>query len=120
MALILVADDEILLAEVLRDILGDAGHEVVVAQHGKRALEMIRERRPALVISDFMMPIMTGLELAEAVKADAELADLPIVLVTGAQGHIARDHGDLFIDVLDKPYDLNRLIELIDSVVTKP
>jgi len=118
MALILVADDEILLAEVLSDILGDAGHEVVTAQHGKRALELIRERRPALVISDFMMPIMTGLELAEAIKADGDLNTLPIILVTGAQGHVARNHRELFTEILDKPYDMERLLAVIDSLVS--
>ncbi|OWT69042.1 MULTISPECIES: response regulator [unclassified Achromobacter] len=117
MALILVADDEILLAQGLSEILGDLGHEVVIAQHGQRALELIRERRPALVISDFMMPVMTGLELAEAIKADVDNM-LPIILVTGAQGHVARAHRELFAEILDKPYDMERLLAVIDSIVS--
>ncbi|MFC4277944.1 response regulator [Achromobacter aloeverae] len=120
MALILVADDEVLLAEVLGEVLADAGHEVMIAQHGKRALELIRERRPALVISDFMMPIMTGLELANAVRADEDLRDLPIIMVTGAQGHIARENRPLFTDVLDKPYDLDQLLALVERIVANP
>jgi len=104
MALILVADDEYLLAVLLADTLVEEGHEVVIASNGRAALERMRERRPALVITDFMMPIMTGLELAEAVRADAELADVPIILVSGAQGSLARTRAELFAAIIDKPY----------------
>ena len=118
MALIVVADDEYLLATMLADILEDEGHEVVTASHGMVALEKIRARNPALVITDFMMPVMTGLELAQAVRADQELADLPIILVSGAQGAIGRQHNDLFIDVLDKPYKNDLLLAAVERILS--
>jgi CheY-like chemotaxis protein len=116
MALILVADDEILLAEILAVMLTDDGHEVVTAPHGRAALQMIRDRKPALVITDFMMPLMTGLELAQALQADAELADLPVILLTGAQGDIARRHHELFKAVIDKPYKSAALLALVKTI----
>ena len=113
MALIVVADDEFLLAEMLADLLEDAGHEVLTASQGEAALRLVRERRPELVITDFMMPLMTGLELAEAIRDDPAVSDIPILLVSGAQGMIARERADLFVDVLDKPYDNRVLIDLV-------
>lgn len=117
MALIVIADDEFLLAAMLADILEDEGHETVLASHGQEALERIRSRRPALLITDFMMPVMTGLELAQAIRADKEIEDLPIILVSGAQGNIARAHGDLFAEVIDKPYRHEELLLAVERLL---
>ncbi|OZI23764.1 response regulator [Bordetella genomosp. 9] len=119
MALILVADDEILLAEMLADLLEDAGHDVLTAPHGKAALDIMRTRRPDLIITDFMMPLMTGLELAEAVRADALTKDIPIVLVTGAQGLLARQSPGLFTLVVDKPYDPRTLLAQVEEMLRR-
>jgi CheY-like chemotaxis protein len=113
MALIVIADDEVLLAELLADLLEDAGYDVLTAPHGKVALDLIRSRRPDLLITDFMMPLMTGLELAEQVRADGDMRTLPIILMTGAQGLLARQSAGLFDEVVDKPYDARELIEVI-------
>jgi len=96
--------------------LEDAGHEVRDAAHGAAALELVRQQRPDLIITDFMMPLMTGLELAEVVRADEALRRIPILLVSGAQGAIARDRTDLFDLVLDKPYDIERLLEAVEQL----
>lgn len=120
MALIVVVDDEFLLADYLASLLIDEGHEVVTAAHGRAGLQLIRERKPALLITDFMMPLMTGLELAQAIAADAELADIPIILVTGGQGLMARDYGNLFDEIFDKPYDHNLMIEAVQRLTAAP
>lgn len=118
MALIVVADDEFLLAEMMADLLEEAGHEVLTASQGEAALRLVRERRPELVITDFMMPLMTGLELAEAIRDDPAVSDIPILLVSGAQGMIARERADLFVDVLDKPYDNRVLLSLVARLLS--
>ena len=112
---IVVAEDEFLIADMLVVTLEDAGHEVHDAPHGAAALKLIRELTPDLIITDFMMPLMTGLELAEAIRADAALQRIPIVLVSGAQGSIARDRDDLFDLVLDKPYEIDRLLAAVEQ-----
>ena len=114
--LIVVAEDEFLIACMLVAGLEDAGHVVRSAANGIRALHLIRADLPDLVITDFMMPQMTGLELAETIKADPVLAAIPIVLVSGAQGRIARSRTDLFDHVLDKPYALERLIDVAEAL----
>ncbi|HTJ98410.1 MAG TPA: response regulator [Bordetella sp.] len=119
MALILVADDEILLAEMLADLLEDAGYEVLTAPHGRVALDIMRTRRPDLLITDFMMPLMTGLELAVAVRAEGDMQDLPIILVTGAQGLLARQSPGLFNLVVDKPYDPRALLSQIELLLQR-
>jgi CheY-like chemotaxis protein len=118
MALIAVVDDEFLLADLLAGLLVGEGHEVMTAPHGRAALQLIRERKPALVITDFMMPLMTGLELAQAIQADAELADIPVILVSGAQGTVAREeHADLFAAIFDKPYDRRKMLKAVADIL---
>ncbi|MGF7151988.1 CheY-like chemotaxis protein [Sphingomonas zeicaulis] len=114
---VVVAEDEFLIADMLVLSLEEAGHEVHEAAHGAAALKLVREVVPDLIITDFMMPLMTGLELAEAVKADSTLQRIPIVLVSGAQGAIARARADLFDLVFDKPYVMDRLLEAITQLV---
>ncbi|EKU75617.1 response regulator [Sphingobium yanoikuyae] len=117
MAYILVVDDEFLLAMMLTDMLEDEGYEVDTVSNGEAALAAVRKRRPDVVVTDFMMPMMTGLEFAEAVRADAALANLPIILVSGAQGNIARERPELFQAVFDKPYRNSAILEAIANYV---
>jgi len=112
---VVVAEDEFLIADMLVVTLEDAGHKVRSAANGAAALELIRIEPPDLVITDFMMPLMTGLELAEAIRGDAGLRHLPIILVSGAQGAIARERSDLFDHVIDKPYALSQILALADQ-----
>lgn len=117
MAVIVVADDEFLLAQMLADLLEDEGHSVLTAQDGRRALDLLRTSDAKLLITDFMMPRMNGLELAQEIRADEVLSDLPILLVSGAQSKIARQHTDLFNEVLDKPYSHRRVVELVAEMI---
>jgi CheY-like chemotaxis protein len=117
MALILVVDDEYLLAMMLADMLEEEGHEVDTAPNGRAALDLAHRQKPALIISDFMMPVMTGMELAEAVRRDGDLEGTPIILLSGAQGSIARDRPELFDVVLDKPYRRDVLLGAVTGLL---
>lgn len=119
MPLIIIAEDESLIAQVLAIMLEDAGYEVLAAPHGRAALTLIREKRPALVITDFMMPLMTGLELAQAMKNDETLSEIPVILTSGAQGGIGRAHPQMFDAVLDKPYEEANLISTVDALLNR-
>ncbi|WP_256345401.1 PleD family two-component system response regulator, partial [Pseudomonas sp. F1002] len=68
MTTILVVDDEYLIADILGYALEDEGYMVVKASNGQKALEVLERERPALIITDFMMPVMDGQEFAEAVR----------------------------------------------------
>ncbi|SFV32295.1 Response regulator receiver domain-containing protein [Devosia crocina] len=118
MAIIVIAEDEYLLATMLEAILEDENHEVRMAPHGVAALKLVRAHKPDLLITDFMMPLMTGLELAQAVREDPEISAIPILLVSGAQGSIGRAHPEAFDAVLDKPYDPARLVAAVNELLS--
>ncbi len=79
---ILIAEDSPTQALRLQHILEQQGYEVGVAANGRLALTMASQVRPALIISDVVMPEMDGYELSRRLKADADFCDIPIILVT--------------------------------------
>jgi CheY-like chemotaxis protein len=79
---ILVADDEPSVRVLLRRILEGAGHEVLEARDGAKALEQVAAHDVDLVLTDVMMPVMNGLELIRALRADAATASMPIIVVS--------------------------------------
>jgi CheY-like chemotaxis protein len=82
--MIVVAEDHEDIRFVLKRALERAGHEVVAAADGAAALEAIRRHRPEIVVTDVDMPHMSGLELCRAIRADAELQHIPVVLASGS------------------------------------
>lgn len=88
--LILIADDEEPITEMLEAFVTDLGYTPPVARNGQQALNLARERWPALVVTDLMMPIVSGADLITALSAEAKAsgrASPPIVLLTtGARG----------------------------------
>jgi CheY-like chemotaxis protein len=117
MATIVVVDDETLITDFLAFFLEDAGYIVHVARNGVDALELIGRVVPDLVITDYMMPLMSGLELADAIKANNGLAHIPVILSSAAQGALARAQPELFASILDKPYPAPKLLETIESIL---
>jgi putative two-component system response regulator len=79
---ILVIDDEPIVRMLVAEILETAGHEVVVAEHAEQALTLFETEELELVVSDVVMPGLSGLELLETVHA--RRASLPVILITGA------------------------------------
>ncbi|MBF5044215.1 hybrid sensor histidine kinase/response regulator [Aggregicoccus sp. 17bor-14] len=88
MSLVLVADDEPAVLEVLSQVVEDLGHEVLQARDGAEALRLARARRPQLVVTDHVMPRCSGLELCRALRREPGLEDVPVILLSGvlAQG----------------------------------
>ena len=120
MKTILIVDDERDVTDVVAATLEDEGYRVLTAHNGLDGLKCLSNAQPDMVICDFMMPLMTGLELAEAIRADGALRHTPILLVSGAQGAIARERADLFDLVLDKPYDIDRILEAVAQLEQRP
>lgn len=82
MAEILIADDDPILVEILTFRLEGAGHSIRVARDGEQALAATRDDRPDLIVLDSMMPIIAGPEVLAELKADPELRDIPVVMLT--------------------------------------
>lgn len=118
---LLVVDDEIHIARSLRDILSMEGYSVVTASNGEEAVHMAAEWRPDLVLSDVVMPRMSGVEAC--IRIRSFLPTCKFVLLTGhAVVHDlmrdARARGHEF-DILFKPVHPLDLIEHLRAVLTR-
>lgn len=122
MAKILVIDDERAIRNTLKEILGDEGHTVDMAEDGKKGMEKARQNEYDLIFSDVKMPEIDGIELLTALKQPADensYVDCPIVMISG--------HGDIetavealkkgAYDFIEKPLDLNRLLITIKNAL---
>ncbi|MEP6657848.1 MAG: response regulator [Betaproteobacteria bacterium] len=117
MARVLLVEDEQSAAEVLATILEFEGFGVTLAANGKRAIEMLDEVQPDLIITDFMMPVMNGIEMARRVRATPAHATLPILMTSGVPDEALREHASLLSAFLRKPFQIEALLHLIDQVL---
>jgi DNA-binding response OmpR family regulator len=119
--LVLIAEDEEPLAETISYVVRAAGYTPLVALHGRQALDLARTRRPALVISDLMLPYLDGATLMATLRADALLkgeAPAATILMTAASLVEARAAGaDV---VLRKPFYLVDLEALLRRFLGPP
>ncbi|MBO1077061.1 response regulator [Roseomonas marmotae] len=120
MTTILVVDDEFLIADVLSFALEDEGFMAVRASNGRKGLDVFQRDRPALVITDFMMPVMNGLEFAQAIQERTDGDPPPIILMSGAQADIARQNAHLFAAVFDKPFRVSEIVDAVIALVGRP
>jgi CheY-like chemotaxis protein len=88
---ILICDDEEPLRALLRATLAGLGHELIEASDGERALELVRERRPEVLVLDVMMPGRSGLEIVREIRDQPELDATKIVVVST---HAEAGHAD--------------------------
>ena len=79
---ILLAEDDIILAELYMDRLKQEGFTVVHASNGEDALKFVDEYHPSLIILDIMMPKMNGLDVLKALKENEETQNIPVIIVT--------------------------------------
>lgn len=113
--LIMVVDDSITVRRVTQRLLQREGYRVVLAADGLQALERLQEERPSVVLSDIEMPRMDGFDLARNIRADVQLKDLPIVMITSRIAEKHREHAkELGVDhYLGKPYAEDELMSLV-------
>jgi two-component system chemotaxis response regulator CheY len=111
---ILVVDDEPDLRFILRRIFERAGHEVADAGNGLSALESVRQSTPHLVVTDMMMPLMSGAELIRHLRADPSTADIPILASTSnAEFAVGADV------VLTKPWKSRHLLQAATALMSQ-
>jgi CheY-like chemotaxis protein len=113
MATVLVIDDEFGISEVLTEILGDAGYQVLTAIHGRQALERIAETRPDVILLDFMMPVLNGAETLAALAADPAYRDIPVVLMSSLPEASIAEQASGYSAFLRKPFRVAIVLEAI-------
>jgi chemosensory pili system protein ChpA (sensor histidine kinase/response regulator) len=113
--MVLVVDDSITVRRVTQRLLKREGFRVVLASDGLQALERLQEEKPAVVLSDIEMPRMDGFDLVRNIRADANLRDLPVIMITSRIAEKHREHArELGVDhYLGKPYSEEELVGLV-------
>ncbi|MEM7124081.1 MAG: phosphate regulon transcriptional regulator PhoB [Pseudomonadota bacterium] len=120
-ATILVVDDEAPILALLRYNLDKAGYRVVEATDGQEALTLIREQSPDLVVLDWMLPSISGIEVCRQVRRDSELRNLPIIMLTARGEEQDRVRG-LEVgadDYIPKPFSPAELLARIRAVLRR-
>jgi CheY-like chemotaxis protein len=113
MATVLVIDDEFGISEVLTEILGDAGYQVLTAIHGRQALERIAETRPDVILLDFMMPVLDGPGTLAALSADPVHRDIPVILMSSLPEASVAEQASGYTAFLRKPFRVAAVLEAI-------
>lgn len=112
--LVLIVDDEAPIADDLGAFVEELGYIAMVAYHGKAALSLVQQRWPKLVITDIMMPQMSGIHLIDELRAYAQRHNLPtppiIVMSAGGQHIIDEAKRDYF---MGKPFDLDEVENIL-------
>jgi diguanylate cyclase (GGDEF)-like protein len=116
---ILIVDDSRVQAKVLKDLLQSNGYTIRVATNGQEALQMVREQKPTLIISDIVMPLLNGYDMCRTLKQDEALKTIPVVLLTSLS-----DIDDILLGLnaqadyyLTKPYSPSYLLTTIEEVL---
>lgn len=112
---ILLIEDEPNIAVALQFLLGRQGWAVALHGQGAGAIEAIAAHRPRLVVLDLMLPGMSGAEILTRMRADAALADTPVLMLT-ARGQ-ARDAAPGADDYLSKPFDNEALCAAVQRLI---
>lgn len=117
---VLVIEDEQALQEALKLKLEKEGIEVLTASTGEEALEALKKRRPTLVTLDILLPRMNGLEVLQKIRGDANLRDLPVVIVSvsGGQEKIKQAFAMNVVDYLIKSeYKIENIVKKIKEIL---
>lgn len=121
MALILVADDDLDIRELVAFRLRRDGHEVITVEDGVEALTSASDRSPDLIILDMMMPGLSGVDTARAVRDDPALADVRIIMLT-ARAHetdVVNGYHAGVDDYVAKPFSPRELSLRVSSLLAR-
>jgi CheY-like chemotaxis protein/class 3 adenylate cyclase len=118
---ILVVDDSPAQRHYVADCLARQGFDVVTADNGKTALDKAQAVRPALVVSDYEMPVMTGFELVHALRRDPELRQIPVIMLTARDSRrdMAQMRAAGASAYLVKPFSQDKCIALVERTLAE-
>lgn len=119
---LLIVDDEphirMLIEQTLED-LEDEGVELLLAENGEQALQIIEKEKPNLVFLDVMMPKMNGMEVCQKVKKELNLSEVYIILLTAKGQEVDRQKGlDMGADkYMTKPFDPDEMLAIAEEIL---
>ena len=118
---ILVTDDEAPIVYILEGKFRRAGFTVLTARNGREGLAAAIEHRPDLIVTDYNMPIMDGMEFSEALAADAATAAIPVIMLT-ARGHTVDERAlaqTRICHLESKPFSARQLLTRVEAILAE-
>ncbi len=119
MSKVVVIDDEPFILMMIEDKLRKANIDVITLRESRNAVEVIKREMPDLVILDWMMPELSGIELCRMLKKDPDMLDIPVFMLT-AKGQDADEQLGLRCGVaryITKPFSPKALLEMVHEVI---
>ncbi len=116
---VLVADDEIHIIHVVAIKLRNNGYEVIAANNGAEAYDLACREKPDIVVTDYQMPLMTGIELIAKLREDERTKDIPVVLLTARSFAVSEEQQES-LEVsccLSKPFSPKELLKTIQDIL---
>jgi len=116
---ILVADDESHILSVVSLKLRNAGFRVLTAADGQEALDVTLHERPDLLITDYHMPRLSGLELCRLLKQDPSTCSMPAIMLTARGYHLEPHDMELsgILKMMSKPFSPRQLLATVNEVL---
>ena len=116
---VLVVDDEVHIVHVVAIKLRNNGYEPITACNGAEAYELACTENPDIIIADYQMPVMTGLELLEHLRANENTRDIPFVLLTARSFAIDDLHRQQLqiSQCITKPFSPKELLRTIEDIL---
>ena len=117
---VMIVDDEKEIIELVENMLGAEGIEVIEALSGKECLRKLKNEKPDFIFLDIMMPGMDGWETLKAIKKDEKLGDIPIAMFTVkplTSNVLKREEIEEIVDYVTKPFSKEDLLEVIRQVI---
>ena len=121
MAKIVIAEDEPDIRELIAFTLRFAGHEVIAGANGEEGYELTKKEHPDLAMFDVRMPKMTGYDACKKIKADPEIAHIPVIFLSakGQENEIEQGMEAGAEEYLLKPFAPDQLAERIKAILAK-
>jgi len=121
--LLMVVEDVPGIRELLELTLRFKSYDVIAAQNGQEALELLQVRRPALIVTDILMPRMDGFSLIYHLRKDEKNRDIPVVFLSAT--YISPEDKDFATTLgatcfIEKPIDMESFLTTIDSLLKQP
>jgi len=118
-ALIVAADDDSDIVELVAIVLGRGGYEVLTAEDGRRALELVTERRPDVCVLDGVMPGLEGFEILKQLRTDERTAGVRVLILTATvdEQREIRRHGIEPDAFMSKPFEPAALLAAIERLL---
>ena len=109
---VLIVDDEEDIRDSLKDALDDEGYSVLAAANGQEALRLLPIlTRPCAIILDIIMPVMSGTEFYKHLRANPEMADIPVLISTSDPSRAPQS-----VPVMKKPVNLDRMLAVVAAL----